>query len=130
MLPGAFSGDILKVVKLIDVLWVDQSNISIKRAFEVEATTSIYSGLLRMSDLLALYPDTAIRIHIVASSKRRDKVFNELLRPTFEKIGLKSLCLYTSFENVLKLGKDEKLKYLNTKILDEEYSESVVTYTG
>lgn len=130
VLPGAFSGDILKVVKLIDVLWVDQSNISIKRAFEVEATTSIYSGLLRMSDLLALYPDTAIRIHIVASSKRRDKVFNELLRPTFEKIGLKSLCLYTSFENVLKLGKDEKLKYLNTKILDEEYSESVVTYTG
>lgn len=128
-LPGSYSEGILRIVKYIDVLWVDKNIMSIIRAFEVEATTSIYSGLLRMSDLLKLYPNFSIKIHIVAPSKRKDKVFTELLRPTFEH--LRSPCLYTSFESVLKLSKDEKLRYLQKDLtLDELYSESVLTYTG
>jgi hypothetical protein len=39
-------------IERIDVLWL--KGRSIKRAFEVEHTTSIYSGILRMADLLAL----------------------------------------------------------------------------
>jgi hypothetical protein len=36
------------------------------RAFEVEHTTAIYSGLLRMADLLSLVPNMDIKLHIVA----------------------------------------------------------------
>ncbi len=133
-LPSSYTENQLKTVGFIDVLWVDKGNMSIKRAFEVEATTSIYSGLLRMSDLLALFPDTNIKLHIVAPSNRKDKVFREILRPTFEQIGqrgLRSMCTFISFENVKKLANDENLEYyMNPKILDEKYAESVVMYTG
>ena len=40
-----------QTIELIDVLWLDGN--AIVAAFEIESTTSIYSGLLRMSDLLA-----------------------------------------------------------------------------
>ena len=51
---------------------------AIVRAFEVEHTTSIYSGILRMADLLALQPNMNIKLHIVAPYTRRDKVFQEI----------------------------------------------------
>ena len=50
---------------------------SIVRAFEVEHTTSVYSGILRMADLLALQPNMDIKLHIVAPEAKRDKVFQE-----------------------------------------------------
>jgi hypothetical protein len=58
---------------------------SIVAAFEIESTTSIYSGLLRMSDLLALQPNIDIRLYLVAPDDRRDKVEQEILRPTYSK---------------------------------------------
>jgi len=51
------------------------------RAFEVEHTTAIYSGILRMADLLALQPNMDIRLHIVAPEARKQKVFDEIRRP-------------------------------------------------
>lgn len=53
------------------------------RAFEIEHTTAIYSGILRMADLLALQPNMDIRLNIIAPSERREKVFQELRRPVF-----------------------------------------------
>jgi hypothetical protein len=55
----------------------------IVRAFEVEHTTSVYSGILRMADLLALPPNMDIKLHIVAPEVKRDKVFQEIRRPVF-----------------------------------------------
>ena len=48
----------MNTIELIDVLWL-QGN-AIVAAFEVESTTSIYSGLLRMSDLVAMQPNLNI----------------------------------------------------------------------
>ena len=50
-LPIIFDETTLKTIKNIDVLWIQRR--SIVRAFEVEGTTSIYSGILRMADLLS-----------------------------------------------------------------------------
>ena len=49
-LPTQFNEATNRTIELIDVLWLKGN--SIVAAFEVECTTSIYSGLLRMSDLL------------------------------------------------------------------------------
>jgi hypothetical protein len=38
-------------VRLIDVLWLDRSTGHIVAAYEVEHSTSIYSGIVRMLDL-------------------------------------------------------------------------------
>jgi hypothetical protein len=71
-LPRQFDPATTRTIELIDVLWLKGN--SIVAAFEVESTTSIYSGLLRMSDLLALQPNLDIRLFLVAPDDRRDKV--------------------------------------------------------
>lgn len=70
------------LVRRIDVLWIRGRAVS--AAFEVEATTSIYSGLLRMSDLVALQPNTSIDLYIVAPDDRANQVRVQISRPTFE----------------------------------------------
>ena len=111
---------ILKTVEQIDVLWL--KGRLIVRAFEVEHTTAVYSGLLRMADLLALLPNRNIPLHIVASSERRAKVLQEIRRPVFEYLGLENLpladqCTFLSYENVDDLHKDPNLPYLTPDVL-------------
>ena len=61
-LPLPYNAATLKTVEQIDVIWIEKD--SIVRAFEIEHTTRIYSGLLRMADLLTLQPNIDIRLHI------------------------------------------------------------------
>jgi len=81
ILPLNYDENTLDTIRQIDVLWL--KGRSMARAFEVEHTTAIYSGILRMADLLALQPNMQIRLHIVAPSERRDKVIREIKRPVF-----------------------------------------------
>jgi EVE domain len=83
-LPLKFDPVTNRTIELIDVLWL-KSN-AIVAAFEVESTTSIYSGLLRMADLIALQPNLNIPLYIVAPDDRRDKVISEVNRPTFRRL--------------------------------------------
>ena len=62
-LPLNYDDTTLRTIEQIDVLWL--RGRSIVRAFEVEHTTSVYSGILRMADLLALQPNMDIKLHIV-----------------------------------------------------------------
>jgi len=116
-LPTQFNDATQKTIELIDVLWLKGN--SILSAFEVESTTSIYSGLLRMSDLLSLQPNLDIKLYLLAGDERRDKVRKEILRPTFElkTKPLSKVCGYISFndiknkiEGIQKLGIASSLK--------------------
>lgn len=88
------------IVENIDVLWIDAGVVVC--AFEVEHTTSVYSGLLRLSDLVTVMPYTSIRLFIVASAERRGKVDRELVRPTFAKARppLAQACRFLSYERL------------------------------
>ena len=101
-LPLSFDPLTMKTIELIDVLWL-RSN-SIVSAFEIESTTSIYSGLLRMSDLIAMQPNLKIPLYLVAPDDRRDKVFGEVNRPTFSRLSppLWQVCRYISFDTLRK----------------------------
>ena len=88
-------------ISLIDVIWIIKN--SPVCAFEVETTTSIYSGLLRMSDLLSVVPSLKINLYIVAPKNRQDKVRSEITRPTFQKIGLNEYCKFLPIEALTKL---------------------------
>ena len=59
VLPLNFDDATLTTIENIDVLWL--KGRSMARAFEIEHTTAVYSGLLRMADLLALQPNMDIR---------------------------------------------------------------------
>jgi hypothetical protein len=100
-LPVLFDKDTTEsIVEYIDVLWLKGS--AIVAAFEIESTTSIYSGLLRMADLLILQPNLRIPFFLVAPDDRRDKVMREVKRPTFAKLPtpMWQVCRYLSFSDL------------------------------
>lgn len=71
-----------RVVQNIDVLWTERSTI--RKAFEIESTTAVYSGLLRLNDLVLGQPNNRIDLYIAASEERRALVSRQLMRPTFQ----------------------------------------------
>jgi type II restriction enzyme len=74
----------IDAVRLIDVLWLDKRDGAIHAAFEVEHTTSIYSGIVRMLDL-ALGPcgNLLKGIFLVAPDSREADVRAQMARPAF-----------------------------------------------
>ena len=119
-LPLNYDEATLRTIENIDVLWLRRR--SIIRAFEVEHTTAIYSGILRMADLLALQPNMEIRLHIVAPPERRVKVFEELRRPVFsllERGPLSELCTYLSYEGLDELAALPNLQHMRDSVIDE-----------
>ena len=124
-LPLNYDDTTLRTIEQIDVLWLRSR--SIVRAFEIEHTTSVYSGILRMADLLALQPNMDIKLHIVAPLARRDKVFAEIRRPVFsllEKGPLAESCTYLSYDNVRELASQKHLAHLSDSVLDEYAEEA------
>ena len=124
-LPLNYDDTTLKTVEQIDVLWL--RGRSIVRAFEVEHTTSVYSGILRMADLLALQPNMDIKLHIVAPATKRDKVFQEIRRPVFsllEKGPLADSCTYLSYDSLRELASQKHLAHLADTVLDEYAEEA------
>ena len=75
-------------VPLIDVLWLDPGSDRVRAAFEVEHSTSIYSGIVRMLDLALGVPDEAGTCYfLVAPDSREADVRSQLQRPAFSSIG-------------------------------------------
>jgi predicted RNA-binding protein len=98
-LPLQFDEATTKTIEHIDVLWLKGN--AIIAAFEIESTTSIYSGLLRMSDLIAMQPNINIPLYLVAPEEWRDKVFIEVNRPTFSRLSSttsRSVSVYFFFD--------------------------------
>jgi predicted RNA-binding protein len=127
-LPLNYDSVTLATIERIDVLWIQGR--AIVRAFEVEHTTSIYSGILRMADLCALQPNLDIKTYIVAPSERRGEVFQELTRPVFSLLGSKPLsevCTFIAYDDLIELSGTKNLEYLRPEVLDE-YSEQAEVY--
>lgn len=124
-LPLNYDELTIKTIEEIDVIWL--RGRSIVRAFEVEHTTSIYSGILRMADLLALQPNMDIKLHIVAPIERKDRVFQEIRRPVFsllEKGPLSDNCTFLSYDSLQELAKQKHLAYMTDDVLDEYVEEA------
>jgi type II restriction enzyme len=75
-------------VRLIDVLWLQRDSVA--AAFEVEHSTSIYSGIVRLLDLaLGGATSLADSLFLVAPDDRESEVRAQLMRPAF--LGVASL---------------------------------------
>jgi len=124
-LPRQFDEATNRTIELIDVLWLKGN--AIVAAFEIESTTSIYSGLLRMADLIAMQPNLNIPLYLVAPDDRRQKVFDEVNRPTFRRLSppLFEVCRFISFSDLRTRLKEAGplVRYLKPEFL-EELSES------
>jgi hypothetical protein len=120
-LPTQFDKVIGRTIENIDVLWI--SDRTIVAAFEVEHTTSIYSGLLRMSDLITMHPNLEIKFYLAAPDERYDKFCNEVARATFasRKKPLHAVCRFLPYSKLCSRLEEAKnvIRYLKPEFLDE-----------
>jgi len=74
-------------IGLIDVLWFERGPGTVAAAFEVEHTTSIYSGIVRMLDLaMSVEHASMSQLYLVAPDARREDVRAQLRRPAFASV--------------------------------------------
>jgi len=78
-----WSAEVMDTTSLIDVIWLKRGTNEIVSAFEIEKSTSIYSGILRMEDLARSIPDCTCNFYLVAPNRRKKEVIAQLLRPAF-----------------------------------------------
>lgn len=81
--PQSWAPEVMDTVSLIDVIWLKPATGEIVSAFEIEKSTSIYSGILRLEDLARSIPGGACRLYLVAPNDREKEVMAQLARPAF-----------------------------------------------
>ena len=75
--------EVAQTVSLIDVLWLDPAGGRVVCGFEVEKSTSIYSGILRLLDLSASAAARPDQLYLVAPDAREREIHAQLARPSF-----------------------------------------------
>jgi hypothetical protein len=120
-LPVQFDEATNRTIELIDLLWLKGN--AIVAAFEIESTTLIYSGLLRLSDLVAMQPNLKISLYLVAPEQRRDEVIAQANRKTFSQLSppMNKMCRFISAEALRdRIAQIEKLtRYISPEFLVE-----------
>ena len=120
ILPMNYNDATIRTIEQIDVIWL--RGRSIARAFEIEHTTAIYSGLLRMADLVALQPDINIPLHIVAPEARQSIVLDQIRRPVFSLLEtgpLSERCSLLTYANIEEIAAKPDLVHMRDTVLDD-----------
>lgn len=106
--------DVAQTVGLIDVLWLAPTQDHIVCAFEVEKSTSTYSGMLRLLDLASSIDDKEMQLFLVAPDAREKEVLAQLCRPAFQQtsrdfryILFRDLCEHC--QGLCKFGDDHRV---------------------
>ncbi|WP_284651622.1 hypothetical protein [Flavobacterium terrisoli] len=106
--------DTQNTIKLIDVLWFEKGTNNIIGAFEVEKSTSIYSGILRLSDLYFSISDGDEVFYIIIPDNREKDVIQQLNRPVIKnsKMNIKYILfseLRANCDAICKFGTDHSI---------------------
>ncbi len=101
--------DIPKAVQNIDCVW--RYGFQIKSAFEIEHSTAIYSGILRLADLRSVAPNSNYPLIIVAKRDLKPRILDQVRRPTFSNP-------YLKLNEALKFLSYEKIRELDQKFSD------------
>lgn len=80
----AADNDTASTIKLIDVLWYQKNTNNVIAAFEVEKSTSIYSGILRLTDLSYTIADGDEVLYLITPDSREKDVQLQLSRPAIK----------------------------------------------
>ncbi|MDD3807314.1 MAG: hypothetical protein PHE86_04665 [Candidatus Marinimicrobia bacterium] len=92
-----------KYVENIDVVWKEEYRID--AAFEIENSTSIYSGLLRFADLKIVAPNSPYPLYIVAPISKKKRLIDQIKRPTFKRLEFGKKVRYLSYESINEIDK-------------------------
>jgi len=92
--------NIKNIITEIDVIWLQRGSSNIKAMFEVEYSTTIYSGLLRFNDLHLVEPNLKPKFSIVSNDLRKALFLRQISRPTFKMSGLIDYCNFLEYKDV------------------------------
>ena len=123
-LPRQFDPATTRTIGFIDVIWFEQRpTLPIVAAFEVEHTSPVYSGLLRMCDLMTMQPNLEIKWYLVAPDHRFDKFTSEIGRPSFANLDkpLHTICGFLPYGRLLHRLReaDAVIAHLRPAFLDD-----------
>lgn len=108
--------DTYNTIGLIDIVWFEKGINKPICAFEVEKSTSIYSGILRLTDLAYSFTESEQHLYIVLPNNREKEVVMQLSRPSIKSSQTKiqyilfsdlrehcdALCKFGESHNILK----------------------------
>jgi len=115
--------DTASTIKLIDVLWYEKGTNNVIAAFEVEKSTSIYSGILRLTDLSYSIADGDEIFYLVVPDKREKDVCMQLCRPAIKE--LKTKIKYILFSDLRK-DCDALCKFGNNHLVMEKIAKEII----
>lgn len=98
ILPPGFES-VHSILQEIDVVWVKRGSSGLSAVYEVEYSTPIYSGLLRLNDVRLVNPQID-RLTVVSGELRRSAFVRQLNRPTFQASSLSSICTFLEYSDV------------------------------
>ena len=100
VLPPLVDNTSRRIINLIDVLWLRGDDVL--AAYEIEHTTSIASGLLRLYDLDALCPTRTMHLCVVIPNPSLKRFQAVLARPAFQRLNMQKRCLIILEETLLQ----------------------------
>lgn len=114
--------DIFNTINLIDVIWFEKGTNKIICAFEVEKSTSIYSGILRLCDLSCSFTDKDLGLYLIAPDLREKEVLMQLNRPSIKSNNISvSYILFSDLEQhcdaLCKFGDNKHVLHKISKTL-------------
>jgi len=100
-LPHFAGPNVLRIAKSIDVIWFKKGTAQPICFFEIEHSTAMYSGLLRLNDVRIDYP---IPKAFIVAPKERSRLFeSQIQRRTFVDSELSEVCRFLSYDEVKQL---------------------------
>jgi len=97
-LPSFTQPPTLAIAKFIDVIWFKRGTSNPIRFFEVEHSTSIYSGLLRLNDVKIDFPIP--KATIIIPKDRKNLFDSQIERRTFKQSELSDICDCITYEEL------------------------------
>lgn len=113
--PLELPPDVTKTISLIDVIWITKDTNKIECAFEIEKSTSIYSGILRLVDLASSLGGRQYNFFLIAPDVREKEIIAQLKRPSFKTIDCVALRyilfsdLYEHCKGISTFGENYKI---------------------
>lgn len=110
----ATDADTAKTIELVDVLWFQKGTNNVVGAFEVEKSTSIYSGILRLTDLAFSIADGDEVFYLIVPDAREKDVRLQLMRPSIRanKVPMKYILfseLRANCDAICRFGSDHSV---------------------
>ena len=115
--------DTYKTITLIDAVWFEKASNNITCAFEVEKSTSIYSGILRLKDLYYSFPNNPPSLYLIIPDRREKEVTFQLQRPSIKNSNVEiNYMLFSDLKNdceaICKFGEDKEILKKISKVVN------------